>query len=164
MVQTAAISYKSILALTIPNYMRILLNILEIKKAARNNPDAEVLLTFALAVGPNRVISTNFTSLRDKLNISSVPQFLFTKGYLERFPTTIVSRFYLEEPQCYMTNPGWLHYKLPAKIKSDYLHILGQRSLSNSSNCFPEHYVDELYWKNPLITHADRMIKLTLEK
>lgn len=164
MVQTAAISYKSILALTFTLHMRILLNILEIKKAAKNNSDAEVLLTFALAVGANKIISTNFTSLREKLNIASVPQFLFNKGYLERFPNKIVSRFYLTEPQCYMTNPAWLHYKVSSKIKSDYLHILGQRSLSNSSNYFPEHYVDERYWKNPLITHADRMINLTLEK
>ena len=144
--------------------MRILLNILEIKKAARQNPNAEVVLAFALAVGKDRIISTNFISLREKLNIASVPEFLFTKGYLQKYPNKIVSRFEILEPQCYMTNPSWLHYKVPVKTKSDYLHILGQRSLSNTSKIFPEYYLRERHWKNPLITHADRMIHLTLEK
>jgi len=144
--------------------MHILLNILEIKKAAKNHADAEVLLTFALAVGKNCVISTSFESLRQKLYISYIPEYLFTKGYLQRYPNKIVSRFEIQEPQCYMTSPGWLHYNISSKIKSDYLHILGQRSMHSNQNYFPEHYVDERYWKNPLITHADRMIKLTLEK
>lgn len=144
--------------------MRILLNILEIQKAAKNNSDAQVVLTFALAAGKDRVISTNFTSLRQKLHIATVPQFLFTKGYLQKYPNKIVSRFQILEPQCYMTNPGWLHYQVSSKIKSDYLHILGQRSISNSEKQFPEYYVEAQYRKNPLITHADRMIKLTLEK
>ena len=39
--------------------MSILLNTLEIKKAAKNNYDAEVLLTFALCVGFNKVVSNN---------------------------------------------------------------------------------------------------------
>lgn len=144
--------------------MRILLNILEIKKAAKNHPDAEVLLTFALAAGKDRIISTSFEVLKQKLHISYIPEFLFIKGYLQRYPNKIVSRFEIEEPQCYMSSPGWLHYNISSKIKSDYLHILGQRSMNSNHNYFPEHYVDERYWKNPLITHADRMIKLTLEK
>lgn len=143
--------------------MRILLNIQEIKKAAKNIPDAEVLLTFALAMGKDRIISTNFESLKQKLHISHIPEFLFIKGYLQRYPNKIVSRFEIEEPQCYMNSPGWLHYNIASKTKSDYLHILGQRNTHSSLNYFPEHYIEERYWKNPLISHADRMIKLILE-
>ena len=150
--------------MTVATNMRILLNVLEIKKAAKNISDAEILLTFALAVGPNKIISTNFTLLKDKLHIRSVPEFLFTKGYLQKYPNKIVSRFTIEEPQCYMTNPSWIHYNIPSKIKSDYLHILGQRSLANTTKIIPEYYLDSYYWSNPLITHVDRKIKFTLEK
>ena len=48
--------------------MRILLNMIEIKKTAKGNTDAEVLLVFCLAAGINKVISTNFTFLREKLS------------------------------------------------------------------------------------------------
>ena len=137
---------------------------IEIKKTAKGNTDAEVLLVFCLAAGINKVISTNFTFLREKLFISSVPQFLFTNGHLQKYPNKIVSRFKIEEPQCYLTNPSFLHFNLLSKTKSDYLHILSQRSISNELKYIPEHYVDEQYWRNPLITHVDRKIKFTMEK
>lgn len=143
---------------------RILLNILEIKKFAKSNKDAEILLTFALAIGPNKIISNNFYNLKQKLHIDSFPNFLITKGYFDKYPDKIVSRFTIEEPQCYMTNASWLHYPLPSIIKSDYLHILGQRSLDNKTRFFPEYYLEERYRKNPLINHSDRKIKLILEK
>ena len=99
---------------------RILLNILEIKKAAKNIKDAEILLTFALAIGPNKIISNNFYNLKEKLKIDNFPQFLITKGYFDKYPDKIVSRFTIEEPQCYMTNGSWLHYSLPTNIKRGY--------------------------------------------
>ena len=143
---------------------RILLNILEIKKAAKNIKDAEILLTFALAIGPNKIISNNFYNLKEKLKIDNFPQFLITKGYFDKYPDKIVSRFTIEEPQCYMTNGSWLHYSLPSNIKSDYLHILGHRSLDNKNRFLPDYFVDTKYHKNPLINHSDRKIKLILEK
>lgn len=144
--------------------MNILLNTLEIKKVAKNIPEAEVVLTFALSIGYERVISYNFASLREKLAIRHIPEHLFTNGYLVKYQSKIVSKFRIVEPQCYMTNPSWLHYNLSAKTKSDYLHILGQRSLCNKNRTIPEYWVEPTYWKNPLIKHSDRTITFILEK
>ena len=144
--------------------MSILLNTLEIKKAAKNNYDAEVLLTFALCVGFNKVVSNSFLHLKRKLNINNIPEHLFINGHLKKYDKKIVSRFLIKEPQCYMTNPSWLHYQIASKEKSEYLYILGQRSLNNKNRFIPEYYVEEQYWKNPLVKHSDRILTLILEK
>ena len=151
--------------LTLTTNKFIMLNVLEIKTLAQNNADVEVLLTFCATQKAGSVISKNEISLQKKLNIKYIPRNLYTKGYLEyKHPNFIVSNFKIQEPQCYMLNPSWLHYKVSSKIKSDYLHILGQRSINNTNNFIPEYYVDKAYWKNPLICHADRKLKLILEK
>jgi len=164
MVSTARIPHKVNLTLTDATKMSILLNTLEIKKAAKYNFDAEVLLTFALSVGYNRVISNSFLTLKTKLHITNIPEHLFINGHLKKYGKKIVSRFTIQEPQCYMNNPSWLHYNISSKTKSDYLYILGQRSLHNKNRFIPEHYVEDRYWKNPLIKHSDRIITLILEK
>jgi len=151
--------------LTITSNKSIILNVLEIKALAQNNADVEVLLTFCATQKVGAVIAKSEISLQNKLNIKYIPRYLYTKGYLEyKHPNNIVSYFKIHEPQSYMINPSWLHYNVSSKIKSDYIHILGQRSISNTNNFIPDHYVDKIYWKNPLICHADRKIKFILEK
>lgn len=144
--------------------MSILLNTFEIKKASRKSTDAEVILTFALCFGIGNVISSNFLLLKRKLHIKSVPEHLFINGHLKKYRNLIVSNFSIKEPQCYMSNPKWLHYNISSKEKSDYLYILGQRSLQNKNRFIPEYYVEEQYWKNPLIKHSDRKLTFILEK
>jgi hypothetical protein len=143
----------------------IILNVLEIKQLAQNNADAEVLLAFCASKKVGSVIAKDEVSLQRKLNIKYIPRHLYNKGYLQYKPTgNIVSYFRIHEPQCYMTNYLWLGYNVSSKIKSDYLHILGQRSIANNNRFIPDYYIDEIYWKNPLICHADRKINLILEK
>jgi|TARA_X000000950_G_scaffold80626_1_gene101377 hypothetical protein len=164
MVSTARIPSKFKLILTNAKKMTILLNTVEIKKAAKNNYEAEIVLTFALSVGYNKIISTSFPHLKNKLHISGVPEFLFIRGYLKKYKNKIVSNFRINEPQCYMNNPSWLHLKISAEAKSDYLYILGQRSLHNKNRFIPEYYVENKYWNNPLVKHSDRILTFILEK
>lgn len=142
-----------------------MLNVLEIKSLAHNNADAEVLLAFCATQKPGTLIARDERSLQRKLNITYIPRELYNKGYLDYEPPgNIVSYFKIREPQCYMVNALWLHYNVSSKIKSDYLHILGQRSIDNKKRFIPDYYVDKAYWKNPLVCHADRKIKFILEK
>jgi hypothetical protein len=164
MVSAARIPSEFKLILTNAKKMTILLNTVEIKKAARNNYEAEVVLTFALCVGYNKIISSSFFHLKNKLHIAGVPEYLFTRGHLKKYNNKIVSKFKINEPQCYMSNPGWLHYNVSAETKSDYLYILGQRSLHNKNRFIPEYYVENKYWNNPLVKHSDRILTFILEK
>jgi hypothetical protein len=143
----------------------IVLNVLEIKTLAQNNADAEVLLTFCASNEVGSVLAKDEISLQRKLNIKYIPRHLYNKGYLQyKPPGNIVSYFSIHEPQCYMINSSWLTYNVSSKVKSDYLHILGQRSITNKKRFIPDYYIDQVYWKNPLICHVDRKIKFILEK
>ena len=143
----------------------ILLNTIKTQKDARNNPDAEVVLTFALVCGKNTIISNSFNFLKTKLHINSVPEFLFIKKFLTKTADNkIVSLYSIEEPQSYMRNASWLHLNVSSSIKSNYLKILGQRSLMNMNDFIPEHYLDSASRKNPLVQHVDRKIYFTMEK
>jgi hypothetical protein len=102
--------------------------------------------------------------LRKKLNIGNNYYGLLHTKLIVDSKNGIFSNFYCKEPQNYLTNCSFLHSKVSAQKKADYMYILGQRSLNNFNNWIPDNYVEPEHWENPFIKHENSKIIFTLEK
>jgi hypothetical protein len=130
-------------------------------------PEGHMVLLFALYVNKSRIdkkLSANETLLMKKLNIDLMPNSLiFSKRLIQTY-NGIFSNYKCKEPQNYITNCSFLHSKYPSKLKSNYLYILGQRSLANKNTWIPKEYVDEEHHTNPFITLDQDKLIFKLEK
>ena len=59
------------------------------------------------------------------------------------------------EPQVYLTNFDFLTRKIPSYQKTDYLHMISQRRMSDRNNWIPRDYVSK--------TILDKFLALFLE-
>jgi hypothetical protein len=131
-------------------------------------PDCHAILIFCLYINraspTTKRIASNHLMLQKKLNIGKNYYTLIDRKLIIDSKNGIFSNFKCVEPQSYITNCSFLHAKTPARVKSEYLYILAQRSLNNLNTWVPENYVDSAYWKNPFIKHQNSKINFTLEK
>ena len=130
--------------------------------------ESQVILMFCLYINRHKPlvkrISSSHVMLRKKLNIGNNYYGLLHSKLIVDSKNGIFSNFYCKEPQNYLTNCSFLHSKVPAQKKADYMYILGQRSLNNFNNWIPDNYVEPEHWGNPFIKHENSKIIFTLEK
>lgn len=127
-------------------------------------PDAHVLIIFCLYIGTEKPLSYSFNLLKQKLNIETIPNSLLTSNIITSYNHGIFCNYKTNEPQCYITNPSFVHMRWSAQDKSDYLYILSQRSIANKNNWIPEYYIHRKYHTNPLIAREKGKITFPLEK
>lgn len=111
-------------------------------------PENQILLMFALYMGFHKKMSNDPIMLRDKLYLEVVPKDLFSRKFLLRTKNGIFSNYQCADPQNYVTDMSFIHRKVPATTKLEYLYILSQRSLTNPNNWIPEDYVEPKYRNN----------------
>lgn len=130
--------------------------------------ESQVILMFCLYINRHKPlvkrISSSHFMLRKKLNIGNNYYGLLHTKLIVDSKNGIFSNFYCKEPQNYLTNCSFLHSKVSAQKKADYMYILGQRSLNNFNNWIPDNYVEPEHWENPFIKHENSKIIFTLEK
>jgi hypothetical protein len=147
--------------------MIIQFNCCELDKIAKL-PDSKLILIFCLYINRanmlERKISNNHNMLQNKLHIGNKYSALLTQKYIIESKNGLFSNYTCAEPQSYLTNCLFLHSKVSPQLKSDYLYILGQRSLNNYNNWVPDDYVEEHHLSNPFIQHYKSKIIFTLEK
>lgn len=127
-------------------------------------PEGHVLVIFALSVGMSKPISYSTNMLKHKLNIDNIPNSIFSKNIITQYHHGIFCNYKTNEPQCYIRNTSFVHMRLSAQIKSDYLYILSQRSIANKNNWIPDYYIHQKYHNNPLIGREKGKITFPLEK
>ena len=100
--------------------------------------ESQVILMFCLYINKHKPlvkrISSSHVMLRKKLNIGNNYYGLLHSKLIVDSKNGIFSNFYCKEPQNYLTNCSFLHSKVSAQKKADYMYILGQRSLNNFNN------------------------------
>lgn len=126
-------------------------------------PESHVLMIFCLSVNQDRPISHSTRLLRKKLNIETIPNSIIQKNVIIQYDHGIFTTLKTKEPQCYINNTSFVHMRLSAQIKSDYLYILSQRSIANKNNWIPDYYIPLKYHTNPLIAREKGKITFPLE-
>jgi hypothetical protein len=130
-------------------------------------PDAQVILLFCLYINKYkplaRRIASNHIMLQNKLHIRKNYYTIIYKNCIIEHRNGIFSNYTCIEPQSYLFNCSFLHARVPAQTKSEYMYILSQRSLNNRNNWIPEDYVEEKYWNNPFIEHKQSKLIFKLE-
>ena len=141
--------------------MIVQFNWYELNKITRI-PDCQVILTFCLFINRKnpdiKRISGSHHMLKQKLNIANNYYALIHNKLILDCANGIFSNYTCQEPQSYITNCSFLHAKVPARTKCEYLYILSQRSLGNKNCWIPENYVEPEYWNNPFIKHENSKI------
>jgi transposase len=126
-------------------------------------PEAHVLVIFCLSIGLDKPISYSTNLLKKKLNIENIPNSIFSKNIITCYDHGIFCNYKTNEPQCYIRNTSFVHMRLSAQTKSDYLYILSQRSIGNKNNWIPDYYIHHKYHNNPLIGREKGKITFPLE-
>lgn len=127
-------------------------------------PEAHVLVIFCLAIGINKPISYSTDLLKKKLNIDTIPNSIFSRNIITQYNHGIFCNYKTNEPQCYVENISFVHMRLSAQVKSDYLYILSQRPIGNTNNWIPDYYIHRKHHNNPLIIKDKGKIIFPLEK
>jgi hypothetical protein len=129
--------------------------------------DAHVVLLFCLYANvyypSNRRIASSHRMLQNKLHIGKNYYSLIASKFVIEHKNGLFSNFACTEPQSYLNNCSFVHSRVPAYLKSEYLHILSQRSINNTNNWIPEEYVEPKYWDNPFIERKQSKLIFTLE-
>jgi len=126
-------------------------------------PEAHVILLFGLYVGINKRMSASTQLLKNKLNVKLIPNRLLTDSYLLNYQQGVFSNYKTIEPQCYVKNCSFLHLKLDPKTKSDYIYILSQRPIGDTTHYIPKYYLEPQLQLNPLVERTKDKIILPLE-
>jgi hypothetical protein len=126
-------------------------------------PESHVIMIFCLSVNPNNPISYSLSALKKKLNIDNIPNSIVYNRIIASYSHGIFTFINVKEPQCYVTNTSFVHMRLSAQVKSDYLYILSQRSIANKNNWIPDYYIPQKYHTNPLIAREKGKITFPLE-
>jgi hypothetical protein len=126
-------------------------------------PDTHVLIIFCLSIGVDKPISYSIKLLKQKLNIESIPNSLFSNNIITQYPHGIFCNYKTNEPQCYIRNTSFVHMRWSSQDKSDYIYILSQRSIANTNSWIPEYYIPQKYHNNPLIGREKGKITFPLE-
>ena len=142
--------------------MIIRYNWIELNKISKL-PEAHVIMLFGLYLGIKKPLSSNLSFLMKKLNVERIPNTLLTNNFILHYETGIYCNYTTNEPQCYVRNCSFLHMRVPALVKSNYLYILSQRSIYNKNNWIPEYYIEPEHYNNPFIYRSKGKITFPLE-
>jgi hypothetical protein len=130
-------------------------------------PDAQVILLFCLYINKYRPlakrIASNHIMLRTKLHIQNNYYNIIHQKCIIEHRNGIFSNYTCIEPQSHVVNCSFVHAKVPAYLKCQYLYILSQRRLNSSNIWIPEDYVEPEYWNNPFIEHKQSKLIFKLE-
>jgi hypothetical protein len=80
-------------------------------------PENQIILMFALYVGLHKKMSNSFELLRYKLAIDTLPVDLVTRRFILKTDNGIFSNYTCNDPQNYVKNLSFLHYKTSAITK-----------------------------------------------
>lgn len=138
-------------------------NWLELYRSARGNKSGIIILAYCLIKGYNNLIANGSYHLMNILKVDQIPIHLF-KNHLRFFEGEIYSNYVCNDPQNYIKDFTFLFKKFDIKTKCDYLYILSQRSIANTSSRIPKNYLDKKYWNNKLITTDENYINFPLER
>lgn len=111
-------------------------------------PENQIVLMFALYIGAGKKMSNNWEMLRYKLCLELIPRDLSTRKFVLKTDNGLFSNYKCNDPQNYVRNLSFLHSKVTAETKLEYLYILSQRRLNNPNNWIPEDYVEPEYRSN----------------
>lgn len=132
-------------------------------------PENQLILAMCMfinVVNPHeRKLAKNIQQLQSKLKLKSVSTSLISKRLIINHYNGVISNYFCAEPQNYMTNVSFLYADVHVKHKTNYLHMLGQRTLTSKNNWIPSYYLEEKqYNTNPFITLQNNKIHFKLEK
>lgn len=130
----------------------------EIKLDSNNTLEGIIVLTYALSIGYNSIISASLSNLQTRLSIGFVPQNIFKKRMFINTPQGIFNRYSTIEPQSYFKNNSWLFDKESTYNKVVYLFALSQRSINNKNLFIPTTYLDSKYWDNPYLNRKENKL------
>ena len=133
-------------------------NLSEIRKKARQDQAAILILTFAQTKLYNPYTTTG---LMKSLKINHVPPFLIMNGTLEQ-KRVLKCNYKTREPMSYFKNPWFLTQNVSTKYKIDYLQLLSMRRISEDVDYIPQNYVVSQV-TNPFIEYRDDKIYFTQE-
>jgi hypothetical protein len=133
-------------------------NLSEIRKKARQDQAAILILTFAQTKLYNAYTTTG---LMKSLKINHVPPFLIINGTLEQ-RRVLKCTYKTREPMSYFRNPWFLTQNVSTKDKIDYLQLLSMRRISEDVDYIPQDYVAAQI-TNPFIEYKEDKIYFTQE-
>jgi len=139
--------------------MTYLYNWTDIKLKSKDNLDAILILSYGVTIGYNNIIAQSSKELFYKLQINSIPAYLFHRRILvvDR-QQNIIIRYQNDEPLSYFKGKDFLFKPLHPRIKAEYLYAMSNRPIGDNSSFVPliyftEELQDKLS-KNPLL-HLD---------
>jgi hypothetical protein len=136
-------------------------------KCISKSPSAHIILLYCLIINRvdplERKLSNNLYLLKEKLNISFIPNFLFMDRYLLNRRLQIFSNYECLEPQSYLTNYRFLFDKTSELDKANYIYMLSLRHMGNKTNTIPLNYIDSTLYANPYIGIRNNKVIFTLE-
>ena len=133
-------------------------NFTEIRKKARHDPAAILILTFAQTKLYNPYTTKG---LMKALKINHIPAFLLDSKILEQ-KRTLICNYKTKESMSYFKNPWFLTQNASVKHKIDYLQLLAMRRISEDINYIPQSYVVAQI-TNPFIEYKNDKIHFTQE-
>lgn len=130
-------------------------NYLELLHYSNHDPEAIIVLTHALVIGYNNLLTVNRDRLCQQLHIDNVPT--VTTKFFERVPKArygkFITTYRTKEPLSYFTNPRFLYQPFPALSKAIYIKFLGMRAIGDTRTYIPSAYIDnpEKHRNNPFL-------------
>ena len=132
-------------------------------------PENQLILALCMFINylrpHDRKIAKSIDDLANKLKIDSVSSSLISKKLILNNYNGVISNYICAEPQNYTTNISFMYADVHVKHKTNYLYMLGQRTLNSKNRWIPDYYAEpKQYNTNPFITHTDNKIFFKLEK
>jgi len=115
----------------------------ELIKHGQSN-ESKVILFYCLYVNTtrkNRWLAQNAYDLKRRLQLTDIPQPLFSSRYIVQQRRGLISNYECIEPQTYAKNCSFLFGSETAKTKADYLELLSLRHINNNNTWVPIDYV-----------------------
>ena len=133
-------------------------NLSEIRKKARQDQAAILILTFAQTKLYNPYTTTG---LMKSLKINHVPPFLIMNGTLEQ-KRVLKCNYKTREPMSYFKNPWFLTHDVAILQRTEYLQLLSMRRISEDQDFIAKNYIRKDV-KNPYVTVKGDKIYFTQE-
>lgn len=146
--------------------MKYKYNWFDLRVKSNYEPEAILILTYALTKSYNSIIAWNSKHLMNSLKINSIPSILFKRNLLINSKKGIIGNYTVKFPDAYFKNKKFLFLNIPLEYKINYIYLLGHRKMSNNNdylnlNTFRNEIVANL--DNPLLKHGKNNLKFIYE-
>jgi len=142
---------------------KTLFNWLELKRHSNEQPEAILLLTYALTKKYNTYIGNDFNQLRQTLFINHIPNYILQRNFLKSSFRGISTKYKCKEPQSYFICDSFLTALVPLRYKIEYIYILSKRAINDNSTKIPRIIFDQDFSSNPFIKTTEEYYNLYLE-